>query len=59
MIPAMLIGRGGSRGVPGKNTMPILGRPLMTYPIMAAQHSRSIDTIFLATEAESCCTACW
>ena len=53
MIPAMLVGRGGSRGVPGKNTMPILGRPLMTYPIMAARHSRSIDTIFLATEAES------
>lgn len=52
-IPAMLIGRGGSRGVRGKNTMKILGRPLMTYPIMAAKHSRHIGSIFLATEAES------
>lgn len=53
MIPAILIGRGGSRGVPGKNTMMILGRPLMTYPILAAKHSRHVDSIFLATEAES------
>jgi CMP-N-acetylneuraminic acid synthetase len=52
-FPALLIGRGGSRGVPGKNTMPILGRPLMVYPILAAQHSRFIDTIYLSTDDES------
>ncbi|MGD0201820.1 MAG: cytidylyltransferase [Bryobacteraceae bacterium] len=51
MIPALLIGRGGSCGVPGKNTMPILGRPLMTYPILAAKNSRHVDRIYLSTEA--------
>jgi CMP-N-acetylneuraminic acid synthetase len=50
-VPVLLIGRGGSRGVPGKNTMPILGRPLMTYPLMAAFHSRHAGPIFLATDA--------
>ena len=33
MVPVLLIGRGGSRGVKGKNTMEILGRPLMEYQI--------------------------
>src|ERR1017187_929524 len=51
MIPALLIGRGGSRGVPGKNTMSILGRPLMTYPILAARNSRRVDCTYLSTEA--------
>lgn len=53
MIPAMLIGRGGSRGVPGKNTMTILGRPLMSYPILAARHSFHVGPIFLATDSAS------
>ncbi len=52
MIPALLIGRGNSRGVPLKNIMNILGRPLMTYPIMAAQNSAYIDEIFVSTEDE-------
>ena len=50
MVPALLIGRGGSRGVPGKNTLPLLGRPLMSYPVLAARASRSIGEIFLSTD---------
>jgi CMP-N-acetylneuraminic acid synthetase len=53
MIVSLLIGRGGSRGVPGKNTMPILGRPLMTYPILAAQHAKHVDRLFLSTDDEA------
>lgn len=51
MIPALLIGRGGSTGLPGKNTMKLVGRPLMEYPILAAQHSRCIDKIYLSTDS--------
>jgi hypothetical protein len=50
MIPAMLIGRAGSRGVPGKNTMLILGRPLMTYPLLAARVARHVGPIFVMTD---------
>lgn len=50
MIAALLIGRGGSRGVPGKNTMTVLGRPLMAYPILAARHSRYVERLFLSTD---------
>ena len=46
MIMALLIGRGGSVGFPNKNVFPILGRPLMSYPLSAALHSKYIDEVF-------------
>ena len=47
---ALLIGRGGSVGFPNKNTFPILGRPLMSYPLSAALHSKYIDEVFVSTD---------
>ena len=46
MIPAILIGRGGSVGLPKKNIMPVLGRPLMSYPLLAAKNCKLVDKIF-------------
>lgn len=51
-VPVLLIGRAGSRGVPGKNTMLILGQPLMSYPIMAARSSRSAGTLYVSTDGK-------
>ncbi|MEB9895021.1 hypothetical protein P4K96_16145 [Bacillus cereus] len=45
-----MIGRKGSRGVPGKNVMRILGRPLMSYPILAAKNSKHVGPIFISTD---------
>jgi len=53
MIPALILGRGGSSGLPGKNTKPILGRPLMSYPIRAAQSARCINNVYLSTDDPS------
>ena len=52
MIPAILIGRGGSVGLPKKNIMPVLGRPLMSYPLLAAKNCKLVDKIFVSTEAD-------
>lgn len=52
MIAAILIGRGGSVGLPKKNILPILGRPLMTYPLLAAKNCKFIDKIFLSSDSE-------
>lgn len=52
MIPALIIGRGGSTGLPGKNTMELVGRPLMEYPILAAKHARCVDKIYLSTDSK-------
>ena len=46
MIPAILIGRKGSEGFPGKNTFKILGQPLCYYPSKAAKKTNLIDEIY-------------
>jgi hypothetical protein len=53
MIVALLIGRKGSIGFPGKNLYPVLGRPLSLYPMMAARSSKNIDKIYLSTDCEN------
>jgi hypothetical protein len=49
-VVALLLGRKGSTGMPGKNLRPVLGRPLVTYPLMAAQASAHVDRIFVSTD---------
>lgn len=51
MICALMIGRDGSSGFPGKNLHPVLGRPLAAYPLMAAQAAPSVDAIYLSTDS--------
>jgi CMP-N-acetylneuraminic acid synthetase len=52
MIPALVIGRGGSTGFLGKNTKDIVGRPLMAYPILAAKNSSMVDKVYISTDSE-------
>lgn len=52
MIAALIMGRKGSTGLPGKNTMPILGRPLAEYAFLAAKHAACVDKIYLSTDDE-------
>ena len=47
MICALMIGRAGSRGYPGKNIKKILGKHLCEYPLMAAKKSKFIDKIYI------------
>ena len=54
MIPTILIGRGGSTGLPNKNLREIVGRPLMEYPILATQNAALVDSdrLYLSTDSE-------
>lgn len=52
MIPAVLIGRKGSIGFPGKNLYPVLDRPLAYYPMMAALKSKRVDKVYISTDDE-------
>lgn len=51
MIVAIMIGRKGSSGLPGKNTLPILGLPLSEYPLLVAGKSKSIERVYVSTDA--------
>ena len=52
MIVAILIGRGGSVGLPKKNVYPLLNRPLMSYPLLAAQNSKFVDDVYVSTDSK-------
>lgn len=51
MICALMIGRAGSTGFPGKNLYPILGRPLAEYPLLAAKASRHVGRLYVSTDS--------
>lgn len=50
IVCALMIGRKGSIGFPGKNVYPVLGRPLAAYPLLAAKNSRHVERIFVSTD---------
>lgn len=47
---AIVIARGGSKRLPGKNERLIGGRPLVQYPLLAARSARHVQAFFLATD---------
>jgi CMP-N-acetylneuraminic acid synthetase len=49
LIPA----RGGSRGVPGKNTKDLLGRPLLAWSVAAAADAHGLTDTVLSTEDDT------
>lgn len=51
MIAALLLGREGSVGFPGKNFYPVFGRPLMKYPLLAAINAKSVDEVYVSTDS--------
>ena len=53
MIIALLVGRGGSVGFPNKNVYPVLKRPLMSYPLLAAQNSKFVDDVYVSTDSKA------
>lgn len=52
MIAALLLGRKGSVGFPGKNVYPVLGRPMAYYPMAAASACPLVDSVYLSTDDE-------
>ena len=51
-VLALVPARGGSKGVPDKNTRPLVGRTLLDYAAEAAVASGVIDRIVLSTDSE-------
>jgi hypothetical protein len=51
MIVAILIGREGSTGFPGKNTTAVLGKPMVAWPLAAARATPEIDRSYLSTDS--------
>ena len=48
---AIIPARGGSKGLPGKNVLPLGGKPLIAHTIEAARATHSIQRIVVSTES--------
>ena len=49
---ALIPARQGSKGLPNKNILDFLGKPLFTWSIEAARESKYIDKILLSTDSD-------
>jgi CMP-N,N'-diacetyllegionaminic acid synthase len=47
---AIIPARGGSKRVPGKNLLPLLGKPLIAWTIEAALKSNAVDRVVVSTD---------
>ena len=51
-VVAIILARGGSKGLPGKNILPLLGKPVLTYTVEAALQAQTLDRVILSTDSE-------
>jgi N-acylneuraminate cytidylyltransferase/CMP-N,N'-diacetyllegionaminic acid synthase len=51
-VVAVIPARGGSKGLPGKNIVPLMGKPLICYTIEAAKNSKYVTRIIVSTDDE-------
>lgn len=49
-ILALIPARGGSKGLPGKNTKVICGKPLIVWSIAKAKRSKYLDMVLVSTD---------
>lgn len=49
---ALIPARGGSKGLPGKNTKLLAGKPLIAYAIETALNSKYIKEVYVSTDNE-------
>lgn len=51
-LVAIIPARGGSKGIPGKNLVPLAGRPLLAYSIACARGVPSLTRTLVSTDSE-------
>jgi CMP-N,N'-diacetyllegionaminic acid synthase len=51
-VIALIPARGGSKGLPNKNVLPLLGKPLISYSVEAALKSGVCDRVLVTTDSE-------
>lgn len=52
-VLALIPARGGSKGLPGKNILPVHGRPLLALTADAARAASALDRIVVSSDADS------
>jgi len=56
-VLALVIGRAGSKGLPGKNTLRVAGRPMIQYSIEHAIQAACVTRVIVSTDGDEIATA--
>ncbi|MBN1385110.1 MAG: acylneuraminate cytidylyltransferase family protein [Elusimicrobia bacterium] len=51
-VVAIILARGGSKGIPKKNIINFCGKPLIIWTIEQLQHAKGIDSIWVSSDSE-------
>lgn len=51
-VVVLITARGGSKGLPRKNILPLWGKPLIAWTIEAAMKAQSVDRVFVSSDDE-------
>jgi CMP-N,N'-diacetyllegionaminic acid synthase len=55
-VAAIILARGGSKGIPGKNITDFCGKPLIVWTIEQVQHTKGINSIWVSSDSEEILT---
>jgi len=47
----LILARGGSKGLPGKNIRPLRGKPLVAWTVEVAKQSKYLDAVVISTDS--------
>src|SRR5437868_450887 len=53
MNVAIVTARAGSKSIIDKNVLPLRGKPMVQYPIHAAQAAKRISSVWVSTDGEA------
>lgn len=53
MNVAIITARAGSKSIIDKNVYPVAGRPMVSYPIIAAQTARRLSRVYVSTDGQA------
>lgn len=56
-VLAVIIGRAGSKGLPGKNARPLAGRPMICHSIDDALAAQTVDRVIVSTDGDAIAAA--
>lgn len=51
-VAAVIPARGGSKGIPGKNLVPVCGKPLVAWSIEQARAARNVSSVWVSSDSD-------
>ena len=51
-IDAIVLGRGGTKGIPRKNVLNFCGKPLVAWSVLQAKNTKEIDNVYISSDSE-------